>query len=100
MIGKELESTLLKIESTINEFDHVVGLPPEYSDDAFRACLKIAMSAIMDKLWVMVQSDGISQEEAGLMAENCGNDFRYFIKIYTNIDTINLYENLLKTNNQ
>jgi hypothetical protein len=47
----------------------------------------VFQSAMMDKLFDVMDFDGMKIEDRLLMAEKCGIDLKDFIFKYTNIDT-------------
>jgi hypothetical protein len=46
-----------------------------------------------DKITQLQQEEGIDIEDGKIMASQAGIDLRNLVKIYTNIDTLKLYEN-------
>lgn len=60
-----------------------IALPYNYSNEDFRACLKIFMSALMKKAFDFGTDEGT--------AEKIGNELRIFVLTYTGIDTKKLY---------
>ena len=92
MIGKQLSPILEEIEDTLLEFEVEIGSKPEYTIEGFRAAIKIFMSVILDKMWQLQENDVLSQEDREIMATKCGEELRKFIKIYTGIDTFDLYK--------
>jgi hypothetical protein len=92
MIGKELSPVLVEIEETLWEFEVHSNLQPEYTDEGFRAATKIFMSVLMDKIWNLQCNENMDMEDRVKMVEKAGNDVRNIIKIYTDIDTHELYK--------
>lgn len=92
MIGKKLSPVLVEIEETLWEFEANAGVKPEYTTEGFRAATKIFMSAILDKMWELQSNEKISMEDRANMAKKAGQELRAFVKIYTDIDTIELYQ--------
>lgn len=91
MIGKILSPTLLEIETALIEFELSSKSKPEYSNEGFRAAIKIFMSALMDKMFDLQKNEDLDMEDRINMAEKAGKEIRSFIKTYTNIDTYELY---------
>lgn len=91
MIGKKISPILSEIESMLWEFDCQELGVPLFTDDGFRAAVKIFMSAVMDKMWKLQQEEGIDIETRGEMAGKCGEEIRKIIKTYTGIDSHDLY---------
>lgn len=92
MIGKKLSPVLIEIESTLWEFEFNSGAKPEYTDEALRAATKIFASVLMDKMYNLQTEEKIELEDKMKMAEKVGNDIRHLVKVYTNIDTHDLYK--------
>jgi len=84
---EEIETGLwehdIRVEDKIAE-------PYQYSNNEFRACLKIFMSAMMWKLWKKMEGETI--ETKAEKANQLGNELREFILKYTGVDTLKLYE--------
>ena len=92
MIGKKLSPVLFEIEETLWEFELNSNLQPDYTTDGFRAATKIFMSVLMDKIWNLQSNEEMDMEDRVKMVEKAGNDVRNIIKIYTDIDTHELYK--------
>ena len=92
MIGKKLSGVLHEIESALLEFEANVARPPEYTDEGFRAAVKIFMSAMLDKMWKLQENEDIDIDARADMATKLGNELRNIVRVYTNIDTHNLYK--------
>jgi hypothetical protein len=92
MIGKKLSPILSEIESALIEFEINVAKPPEYTDEGFRASVKIFLSVMLDKMWKLQEDEGIDINTRADMAEKLGNELRNIIRVYTNIDTHDLYK--------
>jgi len=92
MIGNKLSGVLSEIESTLIEFEANVNRPPEYTNEGFRAAVKIFLSAMLDKMWKLQEDEGIDINTRADMAEKLGSEIRNIVRVYTNIDTHNLYK--------
>jgi hypothetical protein len=92
MIGKKISPILSEIELALIEFEINVAKPPEYTDEGFRASVKIFLSVMLDKMWKLQEDEGIDINTRADMAEKLGNELRNIIRVYTNIDTHNLYK--------
>ena len=92
MIGKKLSGVLHEIELALLEFEVNVARPPEYTDEGFRAAVKIFMSAMLDKMWKLQENEDIDIDTRADMATKLGNELRNMVRVYTNIDTHNLYK--------
>lgn len=92
MIGKKLSPVLSEIESALMEFEINVAKPPEYTDEGFRAAVRIFLSAMLDKMWKLQEDEGIDIDTRADMAEKLGSEIRNIVRVYTNIDTHSLYK--------
>ena len=92
MIGEKLSSVLSEIESALIEFEINVARPPQYTDEGFRAAVRIFLSAMLDKMWKLQEDEGIDINTRADMAEKLGSEIRNIIRVYTNIDTHSLYK--------
>jgi hypothetical protein len=92
MIGEKLSSVLSEIESALIEFEINVARPPQYTNEGFRAAVRIFLSAMLDKMWKLQEDEGIDIDTRADMAEKLGNEIRNIVRIYTNIDTHSLYK--------
>lgn len=92
MIGEKLSPVLSEIESTLLEYELNVARPPQYTDEGFRAAIKIFMSAMLDKMWKLQENENIDIDARADMAEKLGNEIRNIVRVYTNIDTHSLYK--------
>lgn len=92
MIGKKLSPVLVEIEEALWEFEVHSNSQPDYTTEGFRAATKIFMSALMDKIWNLQSNEDMEMEDRIKMVEKAGNDVRNIIKIYTDIDTHELYK--------
>jgi hypothetical protein len=90
-IGEKISPILAEIENTLWEFEYHQGTKPGYTIEGFRAAIKIFMSVMMDKIWELQQDEKISMDDRIKMVEKCGYDVRDIVRIYTGIDTYELY---------
>ena len=91
-IGIRISPILEEIEKTLWEFEVNVAEKPEYTNNGFRAGIKIFISVILDKMWELQEKENISIKNRTEMAQKAGEDIRNLIKTYTNIDSYNLYK--------
>jgi hypothetical protein len=91
MIGKKLSPVLEEIELTLLEYEANIGIQPEFTDEGFRAGIKIFSSVMLDRIWNLQESEELSMDDRIKMAESFGNKIREIVKTYTNIDTRQLY---------
>lgn len=91
-VGKTISPLLVELEDVLWEFQKHGGLKPEFTDDGFRAALKIFMDVIMDKTWELQENEGMGLEDRKKMVGKLGDDIRQLIKTYTDIDTFEMYK--------
>jgi hypothetical protein len=91
MIGKKLSPVLEEIELTLLEYEANIGIQPEFTDEGFRAGIKIFSSVMLDRIWNLQESEDLSIDDRIKMAESFGNKIKEIVKTYTNIDTRQLY---------
>lgn len=94
MIGQRLSPILAEIEQALWEHEDSVKTPPEFTDEGFRAACKIFMAAMLDRSFVMMKSEGISLNSSTEMANKMGRDMRQIIRVYTGIDSHELYNTI------
>ena len=92
MIGKKISPILSEIESALIEYELNINRPPEYTDEGFRASVKIFLSVMLDKMWKLQEDEEIDINTRADMAEKLGTEIRNIIRVYTNIDTHDLYK--------
>jgi len=92
MIGKVLSPILCEIEQTLWDFEFHNPSNPEYTIEGFKACVKIFSSAILGKMWELQELENMSINDRVNMAQKVGEEIRKLVKIYTNIDTVELYK--------
>ena len=90
--GKLISPVLIEIETAIWENDLREIGEPNYTNEAFRASIKIFMSILMDKMWELQCNENLSLEDKSNMAQKAGEDLRRLVKTYTDIDTHNFYK--------
>ena len=75
------------IEKIATEILNTSRIKPNYTNRDFMNIVIVFQSAMMDKLFDVMDFDGMKIEDRLLMAEKCGIDLKDFIFKYTNIDT-------------
>lgn len=91
-IGEKLSPVLNEIEQTIWEHEIWGGGQPHYTDEGFRAAVKIFMSALLDKMFNLQTTENLDISDRAAMAESLGKEVRRMVKTYCDIDTHELYE--------
>jgi len=90
-LGQKLSPLLAEIEATLWESEAMDGVQPHYTEEGFRAAVKIFMSAIMDKMYDVQRCDGMNLDDMAKMATSCGQELSKFVHAYTGINTKKLY---------
>jgi len=91
MIGNKISPILEEIEAAIIDHEYFVQTPPDFSEDGFRAALKIFTCAMLDKMWKMQIDDKMDLNDRNNMATKLGEELSKLIHIYTGVDTKKLY---------
>ena len=91
-IGQKISPILSVIENALWEFEVNNGCKPEFTEKGFRAATKIFMSALTDKMWELQENEDLTLTDRENMATKAGEAVRNFVKVYTNIDTHDLYK--------
>lgn len=91
MIGKQLSPILAELEEALWEYEANVGFKTQYTDEGFRAGVKIFMSVLMDRMWELQSLEKMTIEDRSKMVVKCAEDVRKLVKVYTNVDTLTLY---------
>ena len=91
-IGQKLSPLLAEIEYTLWENEAVSIKKPDYTEEGFRAAIKIFMSVMMDKMYDLQVKEKIAFEDQVKMSEKLGRSVRKMVKTYTDIDTFELYK--------
>ena len=92
MIGIRISPILEEIESTLIEFEAYQGIKPNFTNEGFRAGIKIFISVLMDKMWELQADENIDMTNRLNMAQKAGEAVKQLVKTYTNIDTHELYK--------
>ncbi len=90
-IGKMISPVIIEIEAALWDYEAQVSMHPEFTDEGFRAALKIFMSALLDKMWSLQAAEDIPFEIRCDMAMKAGQQVRELVKTFTNIDPHELY---------
>ncbi|MGN1155680.1 MAG: hypothetical protein ACI4TK_05850 [Agathobacter sp.] len=93
-IGEALSPILAEIEETLWQHEATLATKPEYTEDGFRAGMKIFISVVLDKMFDKQMAEGLSIEEMQEQATVCGEEIRALVQKYTGIDSVKLYKEL------
>lgn len=93
IIGKNLSEDLVIIEDIIWDSEHKnFNEQFKFTEEGFRASLKIFMANMLDKTYDYQQKNKMSPKEGFDQASEIGKILRELVKKYTNIDTLTLYK--------
>lgn len=92
-LGIQISPILEEIEMALLEHQIAAQDILTFTDNGFRAAIKIFMDATLSKMWVMQENENLAMEDKCNMAEKLGEELRKLIKVYTNIETHELYKN-------
>ena len=76
-----------ELEKIATEILNTSRIKPNYTNRDFMNIVIVFQSAMMDKLFEVMNFDNMALEERLKMAEKCGLDLKDIIFKYTNIDT-------------
>lgn len=91
-IGEDISPILKEIEDALWEFEANVGIQPLYTEDGFKAGIKIFLSVILDKMWDLQEKESMPMKDRALMVEKAGSSIRQLVKTFTDIDTHDFYK--------
>ena len=91
MIGVELSPVLEDIEVLIWDSELKGSGKPNYTEEGFRAALKIATSALMDKIWELAEKENMDQKDRENLISKFATEFKRMVKTYADVDTHELY---------
>jgi len=70
----------------------VPNSPHEFTDEGFRASLKIFIANMMDRIWKLQEKEGTPMEDRLKMVEHAGQEIKKIVLEMTGIDTTKLYK--------
>jgi hypothetical protein len=92
MIGQAISPLLSEIEECLWDYENHSEHPPGFTEEGFRASLKIFSLAFMEYIWNLSEKEGIPLEQRCDMAKMAGQKFKELIKTYADINTEELYK--------
>jgi len=91
-LGERMKPLLLILEQSIwDEEAENPGAFPKFDDECFRASIKIFLTGLLERIWGLQDKENIDFEDRKNMVIKAAEDIRSLIKVYTNIDTFELY---------
>ena len=97
-LGESLKPLLLIIENAIWSYESNNPTIPGFDDEAFRAVIKIFMTALIERIWTLQENENMEFDDRLKMVLKAASDIQHLIKVYTNINTKDLYKELLTLN--
>lgn len=91
-ITERLRRILVHIEDAMWEHEITKVTPIDFTNDGFRAAVKIFATALMAKQWELQERENLALEDREAMSTKCGQDIRKLVKIYTDIETFDFYK--------
>lgn len=91
-IGQRLSPIISEIEDTLLEYEVSFGYKPEFTEAGFRGAIKIFAAVLMDKMYSLQEVENIPFDDRTSMATKLGEDIRKLVKVYTDIDTYDMYK--------
>jgi hypothetical protein len=86
--AEKLTPILVEIETLLLEnYEN----KPNFNKEAFRACLFIFQSAIMDSMYTLQEKENMPLKQREEMTNSCGNDIKDLVKNYCDIDTFKIF---------
>lgn len=95
-IGARVKPLLMIIENAIWEYEVSNPNPPQFDDEAFRAIIKLFGASVIERVWNLQESENMSDDDRVAMGVAVANEIRKLIKVFTNIDTHKLTEEILR----
>lgn len=92
-VGVKMKPLLLLLENALWDFEANNAALPKFDDESFRAILKLFMTAIVERIWLLQEGEEMEGDDRVNMVTKAGNDIKDLIKVYTDIDTLTLYNN-------
>ena len=94
-VNNPYSEILKELEETLWEHDYLVEKEKAniytYSNDDFRAAMKIFMSACMWKIWDRQEKDNFSMDMRIQEVEDFAEKLKILCELYLNIDVVKLY---------
>lgn len=92
MIGKEIGKVLNDIEETIWRWEAAKKGKFDFPDEAIRSACKIFATVLIDKMVDLQMYEDMDMEDRLAMAKKCGEDIRHLVKVYSDKDTIEMFD--------
>lgn len=73
------------------EFESFSPEKADYTDEGFRAAIKIFTSVFIEKIYDLQEKEGLDHSDRLNMGIQAMKDLKQMIKVYTNIDTEKFY---------
>lgn len=91
-IGEMASESLVIWEELLWEWEVREMGVPRFTDEGFRAAMKIFMAAFVERSYAMMNQDKMPTEDRHKMIVTAGEELSKFVHTYTGIDTKKLYK--------
>lgn len=96
--NKAINDCINEVSDMLMDYNCTVSGPFDFTDRAFLSSVYIMTNASMERMWELQVDEEIHQDDRESMAHSFGNELRLLIKKYTDIDTVQLTQEVLLTN--
>jgi hypothetical protein len=94
-IGQRLKPILNLIENALWDYECKNECVPDFDDEAFRSIIKLFMAALIERVWKLQEKEDMSMDDRIAMGQAAAKDIHKLIKVYANLDTLELYKEIL-----
>ena len=94
-VGEKVKPLLQLIEAAIWEYESEAPLTPGFDNESLRSIIKIFAAAIIERVWTLQENENMHDDDRVRMAQSAAEEIRKLIKVYTNIDTMELYRDII-----
>jgi len=88
--GKLLEQGIQSIAQMVAAHNIEIDYPIYFTDKSFLHLIFVLNSAVFERMWDVMEFDKMSHEDRVKMTESFAGEFKDLIRRYTNIDTVEL----------
>ncbi len=93
-IGAAIKPLLMMIENALWEYELKNDRGPCFDDESFRAIIKLFACSVIERVWDLQENENMNMDDRVAMGEAVGKEIMHLIKVFTNINTKELYENI------
>lgn len=96
--NKAINDCINEVFDMLMDYNCSISGPFGFTDKAFLSMIYIITTALNERMWELMQSEEMPQEDREKMADALGHEIRNLIKKFTGIDTVELTQEVLLTN--